>query len=133
MLPLIRRHAEYECVEANVSEAALRSALDDPPVVLTAWIATQTGEPVGYATATADFSTWSGQSFLYLDCLFVQEQCRGRGVGAQLLAAVRATAASRGMAEIQWQTPEWNEGAIRFYRREGATVLRKARFTLRTT
>jgi len=34
--------------------------------------------------------------------------------------------------EIQWQTPDWNENAARFYLREGASMLPKARFTLRT-
>lgn len=130
MLPLIRSHAAYEHGWASVSEAALRSALDSSPPVLTAWIAMQDGELIGYASATVDFSTWTGQPFLYLDCLFVQDRCRGLGVGARLLAMVRAHAAERDLAEIQWQTPDWNEDAIRFYRREGASFLPKARFYL---
>ncbi|MEK9213286.1 GNAT family N-acetyltransferase [Sphingomonas sp. 2378] len=130
MLPLIRSHAEYEHGRASVSEPALRSALDGSPAVLAAWVAIQDGEMVGYASATVDFSTWTGQPFLHLDCLFVRDCCRGLGVGARLLAAVRAHAAERQLAEIQWQTPDWNEDAIRFYRREGASSLPKARFLL---
>lgn len=119
MLPLIRSHAAYERGRASVSEAALRSALDGTPAVLAAWIAFQDGELIGYASATVDFSTWTGQSFLYLDCLFVRDRCRELGVGARLLAAVRAHAAERELAEIQRQTPDWNDDANRFYRREG--------------
>ncbi len=130
MLRLIHCHAAYEHGRASVSEAALRSALDGTPAVLAAWIAVQGGGLVGYASATVDFSTWTGQPFLYLDCLFVQDGCRGLGIGARLLAAVRAHAAERELAEIQWQTPDWNEDAIRFYRREGASFLPKARFFL---
>ncbi len=130
MLPLIRSHAAYEHGWASVSEAVLRSALDGTPAVLVAWIAIQRGELVGYASATVNFSTWTGQPFLYLDCLFVQDSSRGLGVGARLLAAVRAHAAERQLAEIQWQTPDWNGDAIRFYRREGASSLPKARFFL---
>lgn len=130
MLPLIRSHAAYEHGRASVSEAALGLALESTPAPLTAWIAIQGGELVGYATATVDFSTWTGRPFLHLDCLFVQDRCRGLGVGAKLLAAVRTHAAERQLAEIQWQTPDGNEDAIRFYCREGASFLPKARFFL---
>ncbi len=133
LLPLIHRHAAYEQGKASVSAAALRSAFDRRPPLLTAWVAIRADELVGYATATLDFSTWTGRPFLHLDCLFVQENCRGGGVGAFLLAAVRAHAAAQGIPEVQWQTPAWNEDAIRFYRREGASMLSKARFTLSTT
>jgi hypothetical protein len=48
-----------------------------------------------------------------------------------LLNAVRAHATKLAISEIQWQTPGWNEDAARFYLREGASMLRNARFTLR--
>ena len=35
-----------------------------------------------------------------------------------------------GIDEIQWQTPEWNADAARFYRRLGATETVKRRFAL---
>ncbi|WP_267381491.1 MULTISPECIES: GNAT family N-acetyltransferase [unclassified Sphingomonas] len=130
MLPLIRSHAAYERGETSVSVAALRSALE-PPFLLLGWVAMQAGQLVGYATATLDFSTWTGRSFLHLDCLFVQEGCRGGGIGAALLEAVRAHAAEREISEMQWQTPNWNKDAIRFYLREGAVMVPKERFTLR--
>ena len=78
-----------------------------------------------------DFSTWTGRRFLHLDCLFVRQDCRGSGIGAALLYAVRAYAAARSLSEVQWQTPDWNEDAARFYRRQGASMLRKSRFVLR--
>lgn len=132
MLSLIRTHAAYEGGEASVSLDALRSTLDLKPAPLTAWVAVQAGGLIGYATATMDFSTWAGRPFLHLDCLFVGEGHRGSGIGAALLNAVRAHTAAFGMSEIQWQTPDWNENAARFYLREGASMLPKARFTLRT-
>ncbi len=132
MLPLIQRHAAYEGGHASVTEETVRSALDGVPAALTAWVATQAGAMVGYASATVDFSTWAGRPFLHLDCLFVESDCRGLGIGAKLLAAVRAHAATHDLAEIQWQTPAWNEDAIRFYSREGASFMPKARFTLPT-
>jgi GNAT superfamily N-acetyltransferase len=67
---------------------------------------------------------------MHLDCLFVREPARGRGVGAALLHAVFAIATAQEIAELQWQTPDWNEPAIRFYRRLGAQGKAKLRFTL---
>lgn len=132
MLSLIHSHAAYEGGEASISVAKLQSVLDQDPAPLAAWVADEGGKLVGYATATVDFSTWAGKPFLCLDCLFVQAGCRGSGVGAALLEAVRVHALDRRIAVVQWQTPDWNEDAIRFYLRKGASFLPKARFTLLT-
>jgi RimJ/RimL family protein N-acetyltransferase len=43
---------------------------------------------------------------------------------------VTAEARALGLTEVQWQTPSWNEGAIRFYDRLGARARAKTRFTL---
>jgi GNAT superfamily N-acetyltransferase len=130
MLPLIRAHAEYERCAAAASATELQHALAGAPPLLYAWLAETVDEIIGYATATLDFSTWSGRQFLHLDGLFVRANDRGSGVGARLLAAVRCHALANGVCEMQWQTPSWNEKASRFYRREGATGLSKIRFTL---
>lgn len=129
ILPLIRDHAAYEQGSAISTAAALQNALSGCPRLLHGWIAEVDGEIVGYATATLDFSTWSGRQFLHLDCLFVRASHRGQRLGVQLLDAVCDYAAMIGINEIQWQTPAWNKDACRFYRREGATALPKMRFT----
>ncbi|MEU9079325.1 GNAT family N-acetyltransferase [Kitasatospora sp. NPDC048538] len=88
------------------------------------------GEPVGYATWSLEFSTWQAADHAHLDCLFVTEPYRGAGWGRALLDAVRDAAAARGAGELQWQTPDWNADAIRFYRRAGALARPKVRFSL---
>lgn len=128
LLPLIREHAAFERSAASCTMETLRAALSGEPPRLIAWIAEQSGEPLGYAAATVDFSTWSGLPYLHLDCLFVRSEHRGAGVGAGLLRTARNLAASNGIVEMQWQTPEWNEDARRFYVREGALAARKFRF-----
>ncbi|MCP2267992.1 Acetyltransferase (GNAT) family protein [Actinokineospora diospyrosa] len=65
-----------------------------------------------------------------MDCLYLRPGARGRGVGQLLFEAVREQAKVLGLKEIQWQTPGWNEGAVRFYGRLGATAVEKVRFTL---
>jgi GNAT superfamily N-acetyltransferase len=47
-----------------------------------------------------------------------------------LVEAAADVAREDGCFELQWQTPSWNEGAIRFYQRLGARSTSKERFTL---
>ena len=97
------------------------------------FVASAAGDPIGYATMTRDVSTWGGAEYAHLDCLYVAAGHRDAGIGARLIEAVGAHAQSLGLRELQWQTPPWNEGAIRFYNRMGARQQSKERFTLQLT
>ncbi len=48
---------------------------------------------------------------------------RGRGLGEALLQHLAALANARGYGRFEWSVLDWNEHAIRFYQRMGATVL----------
>jgi GNAT superfamily N-acetyltransferase len=85
---------------------------------------------VGYATWTYDASTWDAGEFAYLDCLYLSEAHRGRGLGRALLARVARSALAAGCSQVQWHTPAFNDGARRFYARAGATDRTKIRFFL---
>ena len=103
----------------------------NPSPRLYGWVAVnEQGRLIGYATATIDYSTWMSREFMHLDCLFVSERMRSRGVGARLLASVCEHARKIGIAELQWQTPQWNVKAQRFYERIGGRPAPKMRFTL---
>ncbi|MEV3989187.1 GNAT family N-acetyltransferase [Streptomyces sp. NPDC049837] len=91
------------------------------------------GRLVGYATCAPELSTWDGREYLHLDCLFLEVGQRGLGAGPKLMDAVVAEARALGLPEVQWQTPAWNEGAIRFYDRLGAHAKEKVRYTLPVT
>ncbi|MFE1380630.1 GNAT family N-acetyltransferase [Streptomyces sp. NPDC058740] len=84
----------------------------------------------GYATCAPELSTWDAAEYLHMDCLYLTEAARGHGLGALLVTAVQAEATALGLTEVQWQTPPWNEGAIRFYDRLGATSKEKRRYSL---
>ncbi|WP_314619095.1 GNAT family N-acetyltransferase [Streptomyces stackebrandtii] len=88
------------------------------------------GSLAGYATCAPELSTWDGVAYLHMDCLYLTSTARGHGLGPLLMDAVRAEARALGLTEIQWQTPAWNEGAIRFYDRLGATSKEKRRYTM---
>lgn len=128
LLGLIRAHAAYERTTASVARPALVRLLGRrrPPVRLA--LAESGGDVLGYAALTFDFALWRGERFAHLDCLFVREEARGRGVGKALLAWAADTARQDGVAHMEWQTPDWNRDAIRFYVREGALARPKVRF-----
>ena len=83
---------------------------------------------LGYATYTIQYSTWEAAEYLYMDCLFLLESARGEGLGLRLMQELKSIALAKSMKIIQWQTPNFNKGAIRFYKRLGATSLDKERF-----
>lgn len=132
LLPLCVEHAAYERIGHALQDRAdaLAIALDAAPPRVHAWLAWNGEQAVAYATATVDFSTLDAAPFLHMDCLYVREAWRGRGVGLELFDALRNFAVSCGCYAMQWQTPVWNESAARFYGRLGASEKTKRSFTL---
>ncbi len=79
--------------------------------------------PVGFAVFFHNFSTWLGRPGLYLEDLFVQPEKRGRGYGRALLAHLAGIARERGCGRMEWAVLDWNDPAIQFYRKLGATPM----------
>ncbi|MFG2298944.1 GNAT family N-acetyltransferase [Streptomyces sp. NPDC048603] len=94
---------------------------------------TPDGEVNGYAACSAEFAFWDAREYLHMDCLYLAEPARGHGLGAALMSAVADLARDLNLDQIQWQTPDWNEGAIRFYDRLDAQALPKRRYTWHPT
>ncbi|MFI2370141.1 GNAT family N-acetyltransferase [Streptomyces sp. NPDC018833] len=129
---LCAAHAAFEQAGPVPGDLAdrLEPALFRAPARVWCLVADCGGELLGYATYTLEFSTWLAAEYVHLDCLFVAERHRGGGWGRRLLDAVTAAATARGMTQVQWQTPDWNNDAIRFYDRTGAQSARKVRYLL---
>jgi GNAT superfamily N-acetyltransferase len=132
LVDLCKEHADFERVayDTNGKVASLSAALLSEVPRLYAWVAVTSDALVGYATASREYSTWSACEYLHMDCLFVRSDARGAGLGAALFRTVVAFAGDIGVPEIQWQTPDWNVDASRFYQRHGGIAKAKLRFTL---
>ncbi len=63
-----------------------------------------------------------------MDCLFPEPELRSRGMGTEIMAGLKRVAKERHCVNIQWQTPAFNERAIRFYKRIGGVGKDKVRF-----
>lgn len=133
LVELCKQHAAYEQAhyECEGKEEKLATAIFADPPKLHCLIVESDGQAVGYASYTFDFSTWEAALFLYLDCLYLEEKYRGWGIGEAMIKKLLTIAQEKGCANMQWQTPVFNERAIRFYKRIGGEAKDKARFTVK--
>ena len=125
ILAFIRGLAEYEKLahEAVATPALLETHLFGERPAAEVVIAEVDGTPAGFALFFVSFSTFLGQPGLYLEDLFVLPDHRGLGLGKRLMVHLARLAVSRGYGRFEWSVLDWNEPAIRFYRRLGAVGL----------
>lgn len=81
-----------------------------------------------YATFTLEFSTWDAAEFVHVDCLYLRLGARNRSLGWQLGKRIASEALALGARHMQFQTPPFNEAAIRIYSAMGARRKDKVRF-----
>ena len=123
-------HAAYEkadYVREGKSEK-LKTALFKETPDFYCMVAVENNRLLGYTSHMLQYSTWDAQHYTYLDCIFLLEEARGKRLGEKLMFAVMEEAKKIGAELIQWQTPDFNYDAIRFYKRIGASSKSKERF-----
>jgi ribosomal protein S18 acetylase RimI-like enzyme len=122
VVALVHELAAYERApeQCQLTAAQLRSALFGAQPALFGHVAEVGGEIAGFALWFLNFSTWDGVHGIYLEDLYVRPECRGAGLGRELLAALAVECVRRGYSRLQWSVLDWNEPAIGFYRRLGA-------------
>jgi GNAT superfamily N-acetyltransferase len=125
ILNFIRALAEYEKLSHTVvaSEEKLRETLFGARRSAEVLIARLGGEPVGFALFFHNYSTFLAKPGIYLEDLFVLPDHRQKGVGKALLRRLASLAMERNCGRLEWSVLDWNEPAIGFYQRLGATVL----------
>ena len=125
IVQLIHGLAEFEKLThlVRVTPEKLRPHLFGERPVAEAWVADVGGEVVAFALFFTNFSTFLAQPGLYLEDLFVRPEHRGAGIGEALLKRLAQLAVERGCGRFEWSVLDWNENAIRFYERMGATVM----------
>ena len=75
----------------------------------------------GFALFYIRYSTWKGQR-MYLEDILVSEELRGNGIGKLLFDKIIEEAKERKFKGMVWQVFDWNEPAIRFYKKyDGVT------------
>jgi GNAT superfamily N-acetyltransferase len=125
IVAMIRELAEFEHLThlLQVTPEKLRPHLFGERPVVEALVAEAAGEAVGFALFFTTFSTFLAQPGLYLEDLYVKPDHRRLGAGGALIARVGRIAVERECGRFEWSVLDWNERAIAFYEKMGATVM----------
>jgi GNAT superfamily N-acetyltransferase len=78
-------------------------------------------EIIGIAVYYYRYSTWKGKR-LYLEDIVVTESERGNGAGKLLFDRVMAKSLEEECSGMMWQVLDWNEPALRFYKKYNAQL-----------
>jgi len=130
LIELCDKHSKFEQVTYNPTgkESLLKKALFSNRPKLYCSVIECCNFLQGYFSYTFDYSTWDAQTFLYLDCLYLEPEFRGQRIGEVVFEKLKEIAKLNDCVNIQWQTPIFNERAIKFYNRIGGTGKDKVRF-----
>ena len=125
ILSFIKELAEFERLSHVVvaTEDGLRDTLFGAHPKAEVVICYAEDAPAGFALFFHNYSTFLGQAGIYLEDLYVRPQIRGRGAGRLLLAHLAQLAVERGCGRIEWAVLDWNEQAIKFYKKLGAVPM----------
>jgi GNAT superfamily N-acetyltransferase len=118
ILELIRELAVFERAPEEVTvtlEHFEKSGFGENPVWW-AFVAESEGVVQAFALYYIRYSTWKGQR-MYLEDLLVTEKMRGKGIGQLLFNELFKEAKEKQLNGIVWQVLEWNEPAIKFYKK----------------
>lgn len=122
---LIQALAEYEKLSHQVTGTAalLHEHLFGAHPCIEALLADHQGKSIGFALFFTNYSTFLTKPGIYLEDLFVMPEYRSKGIGKAILSALARLALERDCGRLEWSVLDWNEPAIAFYKRMGATVL----------
>ena len=123
MMELIHELALYERAPQEVTvdfQHFVESGFGEKPVWW-AFVAETIDEKgnqfiAGFALYYVRYSTWKGQR-MYLEDIIVTESMRGKGIGSKLFEQLIEECKEKKFAGMVWQVLEWNEPAIKFYKK----------------
>ena len=89
------------------------------PPDATTWIAEEdSGQLAGFGNCRVERAGHGGV-FAYIQTIEIAPQCRGRGIGSELMRRLEGSANAKGAVAIWLHVDETNAGAIRLYRSHG--------------
>jgi GNAT superfamily N-acetyltransferase len=119
LIAMIRELAAFEDLadQVQITEDALGAALFGPEsVVHDSVVEDGDGGLAGHALWFRTFSTFLGQTGVWLEDLYVRPAHRRLGHARELLTFLRAQTQGR----LEWEVLEWNAPALDFYQQLGA-------------
>ncbi|MEP6923752.1 MAG: GNAT family N-acetyltransferase [Pyrinomonadaceae bacterium] len=125
IVQFLREFAEFENLSefCEVTEEKLRDAMFGEKSCVEGLMAFDAqNKAVGYALFYENFASFRGQRGIHLEDLYVVPEMRKAGVGLAMFKHLANIARARGAERMDWQVLNWNEPAIRFYKKLGAQI-----------
>jgi GNAT superfamily N-acetyltransferase len=119
LLAMIHELAEFENLSEQVictEDHLVRALFDAEAVVHDTVVEAEDGSLAGHALWFRTFSTFLGQTGIWLEDLYVRPDHRRRGYGSALLKDLRGRTSGR----VEWEVLDWNAQAVDFYQELGA-------------
>lgn len=122
-MELIKELAAFEKAPTEVTNTVKQMEVDGfgPNPIFGFFVAENEGHIVGLSLYYWRYSTWKGKR-LYLEDIIVTEAWRGKGIGKLLFDETMRHALNEDCTGMMWQVLNWNEPAIEFYKKYGATL-----------
>ena len=127
ILSFIKKLADYERLshEVTATEESLSDTLFGRRRTAEVAIGYFKRQAVCFTLFFHNYSTFLGRPGIYIEDLYVDEPFRRRGFGSALLRYVAGLANERQCGRLEWSVLDWNEPAIQFYQKLGATPMRE--------
>ncbi|XP_069071692.1 thialysine N-epsilon-acetyltransferase-like [Pleurodeles waltl] len=132
ILRMIRELAEYEKASEHIKiteEMLMEDGFTDNPSYRCLVAELPPGQTskegfsiVGHALFVFSYSSWKGR-IVYLEDIYVMPEFRGHGIGKKFMKMVAKIGVESKCSAIQLAVLKWNDTAIDFYLRHGATDL----------
>lgn len=120
LLPLITEYHAFEGVDmpAAARREAAAGLLADPALG-SVWAIVEEEEWIGYIALTHGYSIEFRGRDAFIDEIYLREGHRGRGIGAEVLAAVKARARRAGIRALHLEVDRGNRAAQSLYDKLG--------------
>lgn len=118
---LVKSLAIYEKAEHEVTATLADYHTDFAAGIFQSHVAEMEGKVVGMVLYYMNYSTWKGR-MLYLEDFVVYEAYRQHGIGQLLWNELTEEAKRQGARLLKWQVLDWNEPAIKFYKKNQAII-----------
>lgn len=124
IVELMREFAEYEDLLEflEITEEKLYNAIFGENGFVECLIATSENRPIAYALFYLNFSSFRGQTGVYLEDIYIREDFRKYGIGEMMLKQIARTGRENGAERMDFQVLDWNTPAINFYKKHGAIM-----------
>ncbi|MDQ3374883.1 MAG: GNAT family N-acetyltransferase [Acidobacteriota bacterium] len=124
IVKMIREFAAFENLSdyCEVTEENLFEAMFGENPCVEGLMAFEADEPIGYALFYENFASFRGQRGLYLEDLYIKPKYRGQKIGEAFLVKLAQIAKQRDFARMDFLVLDWNESAIKFYKKLGAEM-----------